>query len=265
MIARRSRMNFLTFMACLIMHTLEAGWLDRKAEGWFWYEDRIPIEKKDEPVVAQSPITSIPSSIPPLTATEEMALMRKELEERLNLAILAPTETNVLAYMQMQQHWVNQSSQFSRTWLINLLNHPELDARLTAGPITQYGVQVQKQILREQMEEQIRSLTQSHGLFFFYEGANKVSQAFSYVVKEFSEKYEWQVFAISHDGVLIPGFETQVNQGIVERLGVENFPSLYLVEPKQQIIIPIAFGLSSIDQIEENIKLQLKQQEKRFP
>ena len=100
---------------------------------------------------------------------------------------------------------------------------------------------------------------------FFYEGANKVSQAFSYVVKEFSEKYEWQVFAISHDGVLIPGFETQVNQGIVERLGVENFPSLYLVEPKQQIIIPIAFGLSSIDQIEENIKLQLKQQEKRFP
>jgi conjugal transfer pilus assembly protein TraF len=242
----------------LPIQILKAGWLDRKAEGWFWYEDRV--KKKNEEELAcpdfqapQSPAQSIP-----LTATEEMSLIRKELEERLNQAILEPTDANVMAYMQMQQQWVHQSSQFSQTWVKNLLDHPQLDSRLIA-PITQYGVQVQKQISREQKEERIRSLTESHGLAFFYEGNNKISQAFSFVVKEFAKKYKWQVIAISCDGVLIPGFENnQVNQGLVQRLSVEYFPSIYLIEPSRDVVLPIAYGLSSIDQIEENIDIQLQ-------
>jgi conjugal transfer pilus assembly protein TraF len=250
-------MKYILFVltSSLLMKNLNAGWLDRKAEGWFWYEDRTPNQEIEESEILQPPL-SIPTAIPPLTATDEMAGIRKELEEKLNFAILEPTEANVFAYMQMQQKWVNRSGQFSQTWLKNLLTHPELDARLMT-PMTQYGVQVQKQLLREQQEEKILSLTKSYGLFFFYEGNNKISQAFSYVVKEFSDKYSWQVFAISCDGMFIPGFENQVDHGVVQRLGVENFPSLYLVEPKQQVVIPIAFGLSSIDQIEENIELQI--------
>lgn len=231
-------------------------WLNRKAEGWFWYEDRNkkPDVKEIEPI-PKLPADTIP---PPLTATEEMALIRKEIDERLNQAILEPSEENVLAYMQMQQYWMNQSAQFSQVWLRNLLNHPKLDTRLTDGPITQYGAQVHKQILREEREDRIHSLVESHGLLFFYEGNNKISQAFSFVVKEFSKKYGWQIIAISCDAVFIPGFETnQVDQGMTQRLGIEKFPSLFLIEPKQQMIVPIAFGLSSIDQIEDNIDIQL--------
>lgn len=242
-----------------ICQNLQGDWLDRKAEGWFWYEDR---EKKEEEKVTEphknSPTLPISSSPLPLTAAEEMALIRKDLEERLSQAILEPTNENVLAYMQMQQYWTERSAQFSQVWLKNLLSHPELDTRLTAGPITQYGVQVQKQILREQREDKIRSLAQSYGIFFFYEGTSKISQAFSFVVNEFAKRYAWQVIAISCDGVLIPGFENnQNNQGITQRLKIDTFPSLFLVEPRQQIILPIAFGLSSIDQIEENIEIQL--------
>lgn len=245
---------------CVYQH-LQSGWLDRKAEGWFWYEDRK--KKKEQQVIEPlkiPPTLSIPTlpSPLPLTAAEEMALVRKELEERLNRAVLEPTEANVLSYMHMQQHWTERSAQFSQVWLKNLLGHPELDTRLTAGAVTQYGVQVQKQMFREQKEKRIHSLVQSHGLFFFYEGNNQISQAFSFVVKEFAKKYVWQVIAISCDGVLIPDFENnQVNQGMTQRLKVDHFPSLYLVEPKQQIILPVAFGLSSIDQIEENVELQL--------
>ncbi len=242
-----------------VYQSLQAGWLDRKAEGWFWYEDR---EKKEEELVSEQPKVLaappvLPIPPPPLTAAEEMASIRKELEERLSRAVLEPTEENVFAYMQMQKYWTERSAQFSQTWLKNLLTHPELDTRLTAGPITQYGVQVQKQILREQKEEKIHALAKTHGLFFFYEGGSKISQAFSFVVKEFAKKYTWQVIAISCDGVLIPGFENNhVNQGMTQRLGIDHFPSLFLVEPKSQVIMPIAFGLSSIDQIEENIEIQ---------
>jgi len=240
---------------------LQGGWLNRKAEGWFWYEDREKEEKEkeNEPHRPLSP-TVISASPPSITATEEMALIRKELEERLNRAILEPSEENVLAYMQMQKQWIGQSSQFSQAWVKNVLNHPNLDARLTAGPTTQYGVQVQKQVLREQKEEKIRSLVDSHGLFFFYEGKSKTSQAFSFVAKEFAKKYGWQVFAISCDGIFITGFDyNQMDQGITQRLRIGHFPALYLIEPKKQSAVPIAFGLSSVDQIEENIDIQLKE------
>ena len=240
---------------------LQGGWLDRKAEGWFWYEDQKKREEEKEieqPKESPQTMITMPSSAPPpISATEEMALIRKELEERLNRAIINPSEENVFAYMQMQQLWINQSTQFSEAWLRNLLNHPNLDSRLDE-PITQYGAQVHKQIMREKREGIIRSLVDSHGLFFFYEGNNKISQAFSFVAKEFAKKYGWPVFAISCDGVFIKGFDhNQVDQGIIERLGIDNFPSLYLIEPNKHTVVPIAFGLSSVDQIEENIDIQL--------
>ena len=176
-------------LSSLPLQNLSGGWLERKAEGWFWYEDREKKQKVEEQLEPPTPLlTSLPASSAqiPLTATEEMALIRKDLEERLNKAMLDPTEENVIAYMHMQQHWIHQSAQFSQVWLRNLLNAPELDSRLH-DPVTQYGVQVQKQILREQREERIRDLAKTYGLFFFYEGNNKVSQAFSFVVRESSQ------------------------------------------------------------------------------
>lgn len=242
----------------LNIQIIYCGWLDRKAEGWFWYEDRL---KKSDEIKEESPPPP-QAFVPPqpsLTASEQMASIRKDLEESLNQAILDPSDRNVVAYMQMQQHWINQSSQFSQAWLKNLLNHPRLDSRITEGaPITHYGVQVQKQILREAREDRIHSLVKSYGLFFFYEGKNKVSQAFSIVVEEFSRKYGWQVIGISCDGVFLSNFDNNhIDQGITKRLGIDVFPSLFLVEPKQQQSLPIAFGLSSVDQIEENIDIQI--------
>ncbi len=250
-------------LSSLPLQNLSGGWLERKAEGWFWYEDREKKQKVEEQLEPPTPLlTSLPASSAqiPLTATEEMALIRKDLEERLNKAMLDPTEENVIAYMHMQQHWIHQSAQFSQVWLRNLLNAPELDSRLH-DPVTQYGVQVQKQILREQREERIRDLAKTYGLFFFYEGNNKVSQAFSFVVGELAKKYGWQVIAIACDGFLIPEFEnSQLNHGIAQRLNVEMFPALFLVEPNKQMAIPIAYGLSSVDQIEDNIDIQLQAQ-----
>jgi conjugal transfer pilus assembly protein TraF len=233
-------------------HFLQADWIDRKAEGWFWYEDRKNVKKSEK-----EEIEICYQNIDFQTAKEEVEAARKELEERLAEAILRPTEENLFAYMQLQQKWINQSAAFSKEWTKALLNNPRLDSRVNDFPITQYGVQVQKHIIQEKRESFIRSLTENYALLFFYEGQNKVSQAFSFVVKEFSKKYEWQLAAISCDQSLIPGFENnQLNNGIIQKLGIEVFPSLYLLDPKEQIVIPIAFGLSSFDQIEANIELQ---------
>lgn len=140
--------GMLVLLLSLDFQNLQAGgWLERKAEGWFWYEDMGKKETEEEiPVVENHPQIS-PHIIPPaaqLTATEEVAAIRKELEEKLSEAILRPTDENLSAYMKMQQTWINQSAYFSSVWLKNLLNHPHLDSRVTEFPATQYGVQVKK-------------------------------------------------------------------------------------------------------------------------
>ena len=83
---------------------LTGGWLDRKAEGWAWYEE--PKRKEDElPTPSQNSTT----------AAEQLADVRKELEELLAEAILNPTPANTLRYMEANQEWLLRSAEFSQT------------------------------------------------------------------------------------------------------------------------------------------------------
>lgn len=241
------------FFCCLVLsHPLCAGWIDRKAEGWAWYEDRETpeqsCEKDQEPVADTKQIS----------AKEVLEKRRMEVEEKLAQAILEPTLENVSSYMEEQQKIVHQSAVFSSVWAKALLANPHLD-QTREFPISQYGIQLRKKIDRENLENLIRGLSATYGLFFFYEGNNPESHAFSRVVLDFSRKYGMEVIAISSDGTLIDGFaDNHADNGIISRLSVSAFPSLFLVNPNQAEILPIAFGLVSIDRIEHNVELHFQ-------
>ena len=251
----------------LFISPLFGGWLERKAEGWAWYEDIEEPEKEysesDTLIEPQEKeVTVIPLESAPLSATEEAAKIRKDLEEKLAKAVLDPTEGNIASYMQEQQRWVNQAAKFSLAWTKALLQNPYLDETVIHFPVSQYGIQVQKQVDKERRTKLIQSLIPQYGLFFFYEGQSKNSQAFALVVQEFKKKYGWEVIAISKDGFLLNGFnDNYPNNGIIENLKIEWFPSLFLVNPQTSDIKPVAFGLASLDQIESNIELQFHNQE----
>lgn len=231
---------FLLFVAG--ESSLRAGWLDRKAEGWAWYEE-------PETKIEETPIQ--------LKPTDEIALAKKDLEEKLSKALVHPTEKNVLDYMEVQKKWIEQSSLFAKTWSKVLLQQPHLDNIATGFPVTQYGIQIHKQILQEKRENLLKALAKEYGLFFFYEGSNKSSQEFSEIVVDFTKKYSWELFGVSVDGVYLNNLkDNKQNNGIVEKLGVKFFPSLFCVNPNTHEIIPVAFGLVSMDQIEHNIELQ---------
>ena len=251
------RLSFCISLFLLGNFSLEAGWLERKAEGWAWYED---LEKPDETLrTITNPKEDLPIPTPSPTFADEVAAVRKNLEEKLAHAVLLPNEENVAAYMQEQKKWIDQSADFSRTWAKVLLQQPNMDATLEY-PVSQYGIQVQKQIEHDNKTRLIHTLIEDHGLFFFYKGQSKVSQAFSMVVKEFAMKYGWEVVAISSDGTLIEGFaNNQPDNGIVRHFSIETFPSLFIVNPRNKEVTPIAFGLVSVDQIENNIVLQFKE------
>jgi conjugal transfer pilus assembly protein TraF len=60
------------------------------------------------------------------------------------------------------------------------------------------------------------------------------------------------------DGVAIEGFaNNRVDNEIAKKWSIHVFPALFIVNPQKDDIVPIAFGLISLDQIEENVLLQI--------
>lgn len=226
--------------------SLEASWLDRKAEGWAWYEDKEKPAIETEKQEMQK------------TSQEQLAEAKKLLEEKLADAMIDPTNENLMSYMLEQKKWLQQSAKFAHVWEKVLLQNPELDPTI-AHPVTHYGIQLKKEIDNENNRQFITKLSEENGLFFFYEGNSKMSQALAMVIKKFSEKYNWSVIAISVDGNTLNEFKnSKVDNGVSKKFGVSVFPALFVVDPKEQTATPVAYGFASLDQIENKILLQFK-------
>lgn len=241
-----NKQSFLCILCLFCIHNLHAGWHDRKAEGWAWYEDR------------QRPEEQSKNSDQSATSSEEMKQMKEIMEEKLAKAVLEPTPENIKSYMEEQQKWLERSSHFANVWAQLLLNNPHLDYTATHLPISQYGLQFYKKEIQEKKERLIASLVKDFGLFFFYEGRSQTALLFANIVRAFSKKYGWEIIAISLDDVQIEGFENRRNNGIAEALEVDVTPALYLINPKMDEAIPISFGLVAMDKLEDNIALQFK-------
>lgn len=246
-------MKFLIILGSitLLCCPVEAAWLDRKAEGWAWYEQHkedMPLEQIDnEPVKASQ------------TAAEELAEAKKLLEAKLAEALIHPSEENIVTYMSEQKKRLQQSAAFAHAWEKVLLQHPELDPTASSYPVNHYGIQLKRELDRENNRKFIHDLAQTNGLFFFYEGSSLVSQAVAEVIKKFSASYHWAVTAISIDGVFLDGFSiSRADNGIAKEMGVSVFPALFVFNPQDKTATPIAYGVVSLDQIEERILLQYK-------
>jgi len=225
---------------------IDAGWIDQKAEGWAWYEDREKskeVEAHEEEVCRE-------------TAVAILEKVRQDLEEKLATALLNPTSENIQSYMREQKRWVDQSHLFATQWSRALLDSPELDNTIL-NPVSHYGAQVQKNVKREHLASLIGNVSREYGLMFFYEGEKLASKAFSKVVKSFADYYNWNILAVSLDGAILSDFPySRADNGISAEFPLEAKPALFAVNPKTNEVIPLAFGLASIDQIENNCQMQ---------
>lgn len=230
--------------------SVEAGWLDRKAEGWAWYED-LQKEKKEKHEKKEV-----------LTASEQISQARKELEELLAEAMLRPSVENIQLYMETQKLWMERSAEFANAWQKIIIGNPQLDPTATSFATSQFGRQLQKAMEQEEKEQLIKTIASEYGLFYFYEGKSKLSKAFALVINAFAKKYGWSVLGISADGEKLSEIpNTLIDNGIIQEMDIQVFPALFAINPKFREAIPLSFGLRTIDQIEENIIAQFKQTE----
>lgn len=240
----------LSISLFLITGGLQAGWIERKAEGWAFYEDE---ERSQERVSKEEPAPPSPQ--------EQLHEVKRNLEMLLADALLNPTPDNTLRYMKAQQDWLLKSARFSNSWRKVLLAHPELDPTATSFAVSHYGRQIQKNLMQEEKDQLILSLTKQYGLFFFYEGGSKISQAFAKVVKAFTVKYQWTLVGITVDGISLSEIPTQADSNTSEKLGIRIFPALIAFDPKTHVAVPLAFGLKALDQIENSVLLQFQKQD----
>ena len=224
-----------------------AGFFEKKAEGWHWYETDVRKKEKKRAPVLKS-----------LTASDILQSFKKEVEQRLHLALVRPTYENVRAYQEIQKTMMDRAELFSQRWMEVVYTTPHLDESIK-HPISQAARHVYLDERQKSKAETIKALSQKYGLFFFFKSSCPYCHRFAPIVKQFAQTYDWQVLPISMDGSQLPEFpHTQHDNGAATKLNVTHLPTLLAVEPKSGKVIPLSFGMSSQDQIEDRIRVLVK-------
>jgi conjugal transfer pilus assembly protein TraF len=218
----------------------------KRNEGWHWYENKKKVKpNKDEIATTQTP-------------TEQIQQLKEELDQRLHQAIITPTEQNIISYITLQKQIMDQSERFSENWQKVLYYHPDLDER-TIFPVSNNARHIYLAEERKAKQEAIRGLAKEYGLFFFFRSNCPYCHSMSTLIKDFSQKYHWNVLAVSLDGKALPEFpNAKQDNGIGANLKVTAVPALFAVHPITKAIIPLAQGMISETEIEDRVLLLMK-------
>ena len=224
----------------------KAGFLERKAEGWHWYEDRKHDDREHEDREQEKQKEQENSS-------ERVSNLKADLENKLNLAIDIPTEENLIAYMELQNRLLEKSQNFSDMWQRVIYTNPHLDYT-TQFPVSQSARHIYLDEERKQTKQIIKNLSQEYGLVFFFKGDCPYCHGFAPVVKRFAQTYGLEVLAVTLDGGTVPEFPNpQRDNGTAQNLGVGAVPALIAVHPATRKVIPLAYGMVSESEIEQRI------------
>jgi len=240
----------LTIFIALLKPTIFAddSYFSAHERGWHWYErDAQPDNQNTEQDLTNTPIPQ------KLNAVEELNRFQKRLEEVKAEAVMNPTPQNVLNYQKMQYEMLEKSHKFAQIWMQNVYKDPSIDYSLQS-PSSQNARHIYYQQQTEDKERKIFELSRKYGLFYFFKKDCRYCDLFAPIVKRFSEKYHWEVLAISEFGEKSDLFARNVaDNGLAESWGVSVYPSLFAVNPKTGHVIPIAHGMISIEEMEERI------------
>lgn len=236
-------MMYILFICSIYCFNIEAyNFFMNHEEGWHWYKN---IEEDEDKLCGQS--NSAESAI------HQIQQYKRKLEEARATAIINPTHVNVERYQRIQYEALSRATKFASVWMQNIYKNPNIDFTVKY-PVSSEArkVYLQNEIMRK--ERKIKQLSKSYGLFFFFKVDCHYCDAFSPVLKAFSEKYNWEVLAISEFGDRNKYFDRNVkDNGLAEIWGVASYPSLFAVNPKNGHVIPIANGMISIEEMEERI------------
>lgn len=221
--------------------------------GWHFYDDPA-LELPEPPGKLAPPPAPAPvkPARPPEVATIEA--MQQRLDELRKVAIVTPTDANVLRYLQYEQMVTEQASRFADvakrvSWAV-----PSLDPSARGQPENHAALKIYQEQRQSQRTTQLASLAVDHVLLFFFRSDCPYCHAFAPVLRAFERRHGIKVVAVSMDGGTLPDFPTPRPAGaMAQRLGVEQVPAVFLANPVKGTIATVAYGVISSEELEKRI------------
>jgi conjugal transfer pilus assembly protein TraF len=241
---------------------------DRKAEGWFWYNEEVPEEEVETEEPPPEPLATKQSAEPPQQqpvsrptgpAVFSAGWFRENLPKYRDAAWDNPTIENVRTYMYLQRYAMDRSEQFANTTELAVVGDPFLDEE-SRRPSATFASQKLDRWAGMAKDEIAQKIAKQAGIFFFFRSDSDTSRIQAPILKMLEARDGFTVLPISVDGKPLPDGifpHYRTDEGQAEKLGVEIFPSLYLVSADREVE-PIAQGVMSLADLKHRIILVAK-------
>ena len=235
-----------------------ASWWDEDVwrnpdRGFNWYPpDKPPKRAKKD---AEKP-SEKPKKIQEMTKIEDITVELRKLRE---VAILQPSEQNVLEYMRAQEWVMAQSAMFADQARRVVWKNPEIDGNVK-HPQATYAATTKRERTAEQGKVNLLELSKTHGLVFFFRSDCPFCHDMAPVLRRLSDQFGIQVVAVSMDGGPIKQFpnarpDNGISRFVSNGEGVRTVPSLFLVSNLDKSVTPLGAGALAGDEIVERIRV----------
>lgn len=229
-----------------------------------WYCSEEKKKPKQPPEEQQQPTPEKKETQKEEESYEERMLKKfDEMVERLEvlkkIAIIDPTEENLGNYIAYQLEIQEKAAVFTDTWKRAQWADPELDysTRFTMNNI---GKQIDKKLLDTARLETLKELNQmGWGLWFFYSSTCAYCHRMVPSINMIQDK-GMQVLPVSIDGGTLNGLSMNhiVDSGEASELGVNITPSIFLVNTNSRLVVPLAYGMTSYQELVKRIYVIVK-------
>jgi conjugal transfer pilus assembly protein TraF len=236
-------------------------WWEKDNEGWFFYKNQV-IPKEDEADETVKKETLEESSQPYLPSHPlKQKLFTEQVKEKgselLSTAMQYPTSENIRNYLRWNKFMIDVSSNFAVAWQKELMRNPELAYDM---PIVDADKDIYIREKSKEADRIIYDLAERAGLFFFYKFTCPYCQRQAQYLKEFSDKYGFQVKAVSMDRGIYPEFpDALMENGISVRLGVDRVPAVFLAFPDEKRFERLSAGIVTFAELRQRVLLHAKE------
>ena len=245
---------FFIYFIWLVPILVNASDESHVSVGWAWYNQP---HKENTPKVIQpkqnQPEMTVSSNSPDkyTQATQELKAFKQYYQGVHDYATLHPDDIKAVAYdFQLRNYMYDKSKDYGVSAQKAALEYPHIFDTQMTYPTQRVARSVYKSQKETSKVDAVKALAKSYGLFYFYNGKNRLDQLLSSSIQSFADQYHIGLIGVSMDGVALNTIkENRLNQGQAKAFHVKAYPAVFVVNPYTHQAQALAYGFISEDEL----------------